>query len=352
MFALSWYVTRKSQAGFFDYSIFFIIIALTSLCKGLGGAIVPLLAVFVDMCLHRSFGQHLTKTLFASLIPGLLLYLLPFWLSSHFGGESYGENGLYLVYKENVLRYFQPFDHQGPIYTYFIYLPIYLMPWTLFFIPALLALPARWKAMSLNSKWNVWSCALIFLFFTLSGSRRSYYVLPIIPFAVLMTADWIFAVQASSAWRQRLAVLCVLASSLAVLVVMDVAPAWYYSQNGAQRFAAILKQEAEKHKPWRAWHIVMLDAETKLNFYLSLPPDTKNYSATGDRATQSAADLQQHWPVLSHPLPDTIIISRKLYTPELDRAFPGYIKVTMPQRLGLPFFRHNEADMPVAYIPS
>ena len=34
------------------------------------------------------------------------------------------------------LRYFQPFDHQGPIYTYFIYLPVYLLPWVVFFIPA------------------------------------------------------------------------------------------------------------------------------------------------------------------------------------------------------------------------
>jgi 4-amino-4-deoxy-L-arabinose transferase-like glycosyltransferase len=350
--ALAWYVSRKNCAGFFDYSVFFIIVALTSLCKGLGGAIVPLIAVFVDMCLHRSFKQHLTRVLFLALIPGLLVYLLPFWLSSHFGGDTYGENGLYLVYKENILRYFQPFDHKDPVYTYLIYLPIYLMPWTLFFIPALIALPKRWQGLSLDAKWNVWSLVLIFLFFTLSGSRRSYYVLPIVPFAVLVTADWIMALPASAAIRQRLTAICVLISCITIFALMDAAPAWYYARYGAERFALALKHEAEKQKPWSAWNVVMLDAETKLIFYLQLPPDTKFVGAEGDRTKQEEADLLKRWPDVTHPAPNTIIISRKLYAPVLDKALPGYRKISLPAESALPFIKHNEADMPVAYIPS
>ncbi len=289
--------------------------------------------------------------MFAALIPGLLIYLLPFWLSSHFGGETYGENGLYLVYKENVLRYFQPFDHQGPIYTYFIYLPIYLFPWTLFLIPALLTLPSRWKALSLDAKWNVLSLVLIFVFFSLSGSRRSYYVLPIVPFAVLLTADWIFAVNSNKALRQRLAALCVVISSLAIFTVMDAAPAWYYANCGAERFAGILKREAAKQRSWESWQVIMLDAETKLNFYLGLPPTTKYYGVHGNRAVLTLNDMRQQWPVIKHNEPRTIIISRKLYEPVLDVVYPGYIKVIMPEGNCLPFVKRKEADMPVAYIP-
>jgi len=36
--------------------------------------------------------------------------------------------------------------------------------------------------------WLLESIVLIFLFFTVSGSRRSYYILPIIPFCALLTA--------------------------------------------------------------------------------------------------------------------------------------------------------------------
>lgn len=351
LFAMAWYLARKHRAGFFDYSVFFIILAVTSLCKGLGGAIVPLIAVFADLCLNRSFKQHLRPALFAALIPGMLVYLFPFWLSSHFGGEVYGANGLYLVYKENVLRYFQPFDHQGPIYTYFIYLPIYLMPWTLFFIPALFSLPSRWKQLTMGAKWNVLACVLIFLFFTASGSRRSYYVLPIVPFAILVTADWIYAVYSATVLRQRLAALCVLFSTVAIFVVMDALPAWYYERCGVARFAVSLKREAEKHKPWQNWRVVMLDAETKLSFYLELPPDTKNYDTKGDRTTQTAETLQQRWPVLGRHDSDTIVISRKLYAPVLDKSFPTYIKISMPTAMCLPFQKDQNENMPIAYIP-
>lgn len=352
LLATAWYLKRKHRAGFFDYSIFFIILALTSLCKGLSGAIVPLIAVFADLCVNRSFKQHLRPVLFAALIPAILVYLLPFWLSSHFGGEVYGENGLYLVYKENVLRYFQPFDHQGPIYTYFIYLPIYLMPWTLFFIPALFTLYSRWESLTLSGRWNALATALIFLFFTLSGSRRSYYVLPIVPFAVLMTADWLYAVYTSAALRQRLAALCVIISSLLILIVMDLVPVWYYAGCGVERFADRLKYEAAKQKPWPRWHVVMLDAETKLSFYLQLPPDTKNYDTKGERTAQTEAALLQRWPVLTKHEPYTIIISRKLYAPVLDKYFPQYIKVTLPAGSCWSIQKNRDENAPIAYIPT
>jgi 4-amino-4-deoxy-L-arabinose transferase-like glycosyltransferase len=351
LFAVFWYLSRKHRAGFFDYAVFFIILALTSLCKGLGGAIVPLLAVFADMCLHRSFRQHLRPVLFAALIPGILIYLLPFFLSSYFGGEAYGENGLYLVYKENILRYIKPFDHQGPIYTYFIYLPIYLMPWTLFFIPALCTLPSRWKSLTIHARWNVLACALIFLFFSLSGSRRSYYVLPIVPFAVLMTADWICAVSTVNVLRQRLAACCVILSTVLIFLAMDAVPAWYYANCGVARFATSLKREAEKQKPWQQWHVVMLDAETKLNFYLGLPPDTKNYDTKGGRSNQTGTSLRQQWPVLTTHDPATIIISRKLYAPVLDKEFPQYLKVTLPAGNCARWQKDSDENMPIAYIP-
>lgn len=349
MFAICWYLARRHQATFFDYSVFFVILSLTCLCKGLGGAVLPVIAVFVDMCQQRSFKQHLTFKLLLALIPGLIVYLLPFWLSNHFGGETYGQSGLYLVYKENVLRYFEPFDHQGPIYTYFIYLPVYLMPWTLFFVPALLTLPARYKTMTQEARWNLWTFVFIFMFFTASGSRRSYYVLPIVPFAVLVTADWLYG--SVETLRQRLAALCAMISIALIFVAMDVLPAIYYSNCGIERFAVALKREVEKKKTWDPNQVVMLDAESKLSFYLQLPPETKYYGVNGKRETQTAATLQQSWPMIKNHLPNVIVISRKLYAPILDQAFPEYTKVTVPHKQCLPFISGEEANEAVAYIP-
>lgn len=348
--AIAWYFYKKQNASFLSYSVFFIILALTSLCKGLGGAVVPVLAVFADICLERSIKYHLRPALFLALIPAILIYVFPFWLSSHFDQAAYGENGLYLVYRENVLRYFQPFDHQGPIYTYFIYLPIYLMPWTLFFIPALFSIPARLKHFSASERWNLLTLLFIFVFFSLSGSRRSYYVLPMVPFAVLVTADWIASANLP-ALRQRLAGFVTIISALLIFLVMDILPAWYYSQYGVERFAVRLQHEASKQHPWSHYQVVMLDAETKLSFYLQLPPTVKNYDVKGRRKDQTEQTLQASWPALQHPAANTIYISRKLYEPILDKKFPLYLKVMLPRRPDLPFVKENNENMPVAYIP-
>lgn len=348
LFAVSWYMARRNHMRFCDYTIFFMILALTSLCKGLTGAIVPFFAVAVNVALEKSLKQHLRLSLFLSGIPALIVYLLPFWASSYFDNTSYDQSGLYLVYRENFIRYFEPFDHRGPIYTYFIYLPIYLLPWAFFFVPALFASLARWKTMSLNSKWIAWTVLVLFLFFTLSGSRRSYYVLSIVPFAILFTADWILS--GVNFRRNNLSAALVVLSFILLLVIVDVLPAWYYTQFGVNRFSNTLKTEASKVRPWDTWNIIMLDAESKLNFYLQLPPSIKNYNIKGKREEQTVGTLSQVWPVLENKPENTIFISRKLYKPLLQEFFTGYRLIEMPSN-SLPLLKHHDTNSPIAYIP-
>jgi 4-amino-4-deoxy-L-arabinose transferase-like glycosyltransferase len=351
LFAVAWYFQKRDKAKFFDYAVFFMIIALTSLCKGLVGAIVPIIAVMTDIVLQKSWKQNLRFSVFFAAIPALIVYVLPFWASSYFGGDSYGESGLYLVYRENILRYFQPFDHQGPIYTYFLYLPIYLLPWAVFFIPALFSLRSRWRTLPISSKWIAWTLFALFVFFTLSGSRRSYYVLPMVPFAILFTADWMLS-GAVNAKRRLWSAGLVAASFILLLFMLDVLPAWYYSQVGIGRFAATLKAEASKVKPWGNWNVVMLDAESKLNFYLQLPPTTHNYQIKGStRDLQTAASLVQSWPMIKNKPANTIFVTRKLYLPLLQSYFNGYRIVKLPSQSHLPFISKHDTNIPIAFIP-
>lgn len=351
LFAVSWYFDHKNNTRMLDYTVFFLIVALTSLCKGLVGAIVPMLAVFIDISMEKSWKQHLNLKLIPCAIPALIVYLTPFWLSSHFGGDSYGQDGLYMVFRENVMRYFQPFDHKGPIYTYLIYLPVYLLPWAFFFIPALFTIRSRWQNLNSGSRWIAWTTLALFLFFSLSGSRRSYYVLPIVPFAILFTADWILT-SVQDAKRRVLAGYTVILSALILCAVVDVLPAWYYSQVGVARFASELKIEAEQVKPWKTWNVVMLDAESKLNFYLQLPPSTPHYGVPGStRQLQTAASLQQAWPVLINKPQNTIFITRKQYVNELRGFFAGYQIFELPMHSDLSFMKKHAVNAPVAFIP-
>jgi 4-amino-4-deoxy-L-arabinose transferase-like glycosyltransferase len=104
-----------------------------------------------------------------------------------------------MVYRENVERYFAPFDHRGPIYLY-VYVIFGLMaPWSVFLPAALVQAhqrDARTSTPGLSPgqrEGNVDCFVLVFfwttfIFFTLSGSRRSYYILPILPAAAILVA--------------------------------------------------------------------------------------------------------------------------------------------------------------------
>lgn len=344
LFAVSWYFEYRNQPTFFGYSVFFLILAATALCKGLVGPVVAVLAILPDVILQNSWKKHLRLSVLAAAVPAIIIYVLPFWLSTHYSANNYNESGLYLVYRENILRYFQPFDHKGPIYTYFVFLPVYLLPWTLFFLPALFCLKSRWREMSANSKWIVWATFILFLFFTLSGSRRSYYVLPIVPFAILMTADWILAGADQINRKIKIAGLVSVIFAALLFLNFDVLQPLYYSQGGLSQFSVELKQQAAQIKPWSEWKFVLLDPESKVRFYLQIPPDVKNYGIQGKRNEQTESMLLKSWAVLKDQPAGTIIISRKLYEPILQDILKNYVVVEAQAKM-------NNPNAPVAFIP-
>lgn len=140
LIAVTWYAEHP-DTHFKSYFVFFIICALTSLCKGLLGFALPLLVIlphlFTQTRTHRfALLQHLNLKFLIAFILGIIIFCLPYIIAGFYHNPNYQESGLYLVYRENILRFFQPFDNFGPWYTYFIFLPVYLLPWTLFFIPA------------------------------------------------------------------------------------------------------------------------------------------------------------------------------------------------------------------------
>jgi 4-amino-4-deoxy-L-arabinose transferase-like glycosyltransferase len=188
-----------------------LIMAATSLTKGLLGFVLPLLVIGAYSCLRDGWSQFLQEILTGSLADrvrkliernrwffnwytvvgiavGGFVYYLPFEISARMMGT---QKGLAMVYRENVVRFFHPFDHRGPIYLY-VYVIFGLMaPWSALLPAALVethslrhanAEPARADRFALVYFWAT------FIFFTLSGSRRSYYILPILPAAAILVA--------------------------------------------------------------------------------------------------------------------------------------------------------------------
>jgi 4-amino-4-deoxy-L-arabinose transferase-like glycosyltransferase len=188
-----------------------LIMAATSLTKGLLGFVLPILVIGSYSCLRDGWAQLFEEISSGSLVDriqrlidrnrwffnwytvagiavGGFVYYLPFEISARMMGT---QKGLAMVYRENVVRFFHPFDHRGSIYLY-VYVIFGLMaPWSALLPAALVethsvrhagAEPARADRFALVYFWAT------FIFFTVSGSRRSYYILPILPAAAILVA--------------------------------------------------------------------------------------------------------------------------------------------------------------------
>ncbi len=188
---LSWYWARRDKPGFTTFFVFYLIAFLGSLTKGLTALVVPVLAVLPDLLRNKRYRSLFSFSHFLALALALGVYLSPFIYASLTRPESYGESGLDLVFRENIVRYFQPFDHRGPIYTYFGDLPVLFLPWAPLLIVAVGSLLFGWKKLSEKTRWLLQAAGLIFLFFSLSGSRRSYYILPVLPLCALGVAVYL-----------------------------------------------------------------------------------------------------------------------------------------------------------------
>lgn len=192
--AVAWYWYRRDRAGFVTFLVFYAIIFLGALTKGLTAVIVPVLAVLPDLMVDRRWRALLKPSHFLALFIAISLYLSPFVYASMTNTASYQTEGLSLVFRENVVRYFRPFDHKGPIYLYLYIIPALLFPWSPLFVSAVVGAIKIRKDLDYRSIWLLRAGILIFIFFTLSGSRRSYYILPILPFCALLTSVLVIAV--------------------------------------------------------------------------------------------------------------------------------------------------------------
>ena len=228
-----------------------LIMAATSLTKGLLGFALPLLVIGVYSCLRDGGGQFFEAISRGSVVDrirwliernrwffnwstaagialGALVYYLPFEISSRLMGSG---KGLEMVYRENVVRFFHPFDHRGPIYLYVYVIFALMAPWSALLPAALVethslrhagAEPARADRFALVYFWAT------FIFFTVAGSRRSYYILPILPAAALLVARTLaYPGKLRSTFARRLlAVGYAIVALAAVAGIVLLIPAW------------------------------------------------------------------------------------------------------------------------------
>lgn len=339
IFALYWYFLKKEDNGLYSYTVFFILMALTCLTKGLTGVVIPCLFIFPDLILQGQWKKHINLKIVIATIPALLVYIFPFFLSQFFSDTSYNENGLVQVFRENVQRFFNPFDHKGNPLTYFQYLPLYFFPWIIPFLPAVYLTIKTWKTQSPNSRWTALAFGLVFLFLSLSGSRRSYYLLPLIPLAALWVADYCLN-YAGAKFRKNCFILLLITGIISLLFTLIFQPL-KEKLGGVRPFIHSLQTEIKNAQEYR---YVIFRALPKTGFYLE--------SMTPIIWFRDKRDIEKLSVLFSEG--KTIILTSKKHESEVDVLLktPSFKK--KKQEIAIAwlkkFFKKNK-DAVIAYIP-
>ena len=186
--AVAWYWARRDKPNFNTFVVFYLIIFLGAMTKGLATVVIPPIVIFPDLLREKRWRALLKPSHFLALAVGIGVYFFPSIYSSVDKPDTYESSSLGLVFRENVIRYFKPFDHKGPVYQYLYSIPVLMFPWAPLVVAAVLGMGKTYKSQNDNTKWLLKAMALIFIFFTLSGSRRGYYILPILPFCAILIA--------------------------------------------------------------------------------------------------------------------------------------------------------------------
>jgi 4-amino-4-deoxy-L-arabinose transferase-like glycosyltransferase len=170
----------------------YVFMALATLAKGLIGIVLPGLLLISFMLLRRDWSMIRAAKLELG-IPIFLLVAAPwFYLVNRATGGHWLSDFIYI-------HHFQRYTgtglghHRQPFYYYFTTLPVDFLPWTVFSIPALIARRHNYRRAWTEP--HIQFCLLwfltVFVFFTVSDSKRDLYLLPLTPMLALFVANYL-----------------------------------------------------------------------------------------------------------------------------------------------------------------
>jgi len=179
---ITFYVCFRNQKSFLGYLGFFIGMVLGGLSKGITSFVVLITLPLIDSILEKRFFHLNWKSILAALI-ALSLYFLPYYLTSQ---ELKSEIPFYLWFRENLKQAVDPYDNLRPFFIYLYFWPLWLAPWSLLLIGALVKFTSNFQKLSTEEKLFFLTSLAIFFIFTIAKARRGYYLLPILPFSIIL----------------------------------------------------------------------------------------------------------------------------------------------------------------------
>jgi 4-amino-4-deoxy-L-arabinose transferase-like glycosyltransferase len=167
----------------------YVFMGLAVLAKGLIGIVLPALLLGAFALIRRDWNIIINAKLPLG-IPLFLLVVAPwFYLVNN---STDGKWLADFIYVHHIQRYVDGDGHRQPFYYYLTTLPVDFLPWTVFAISAVFAyFPYRQlKQQPIPQLLALWF-VVVFLFFSISDSKRDLYLLPLLPSVALLVGNYI-----------------------------------------------------------------------------------------------------------------------------------------------------------------
>jgi len=195
----------------------YIFSALAVLTKGAVGFLLPGAVVFLWLLITRRWST-LRHVYLLTGICWFLVLVLPWHIAVQVQNPEFFQ---YYVLDQQILRYFTDIsDHVEPFWFYVPLLLLGFFPWTIFLVQALVQ-PGKsvWRSNTDKPELlflMLWA-GIIFVFFSLSGSKLIPYILPIFPaIAIIVGRYVVVAWQGGSTFKSPFWVFTVLTFVLAI----------------------------------------------------------------------------------------------------------------------------------------
>ena len=223
---------------YFSLSTFYFFIGVALLAKGLVGIVFPFAIVAFYYLLSRKLPN---KTFILSLVWGTILSIL---IACIWYLPMYQRHGWTFIDEFFIQHHFQRFasdkyKHWQPFWFFFVVLPLMTIPWLPFFAASIWEfikklfhrrdaeaqseIPA-----SGNSQLRIFALSWLLVplvFFSLSGSKLPGYILPALPAAIILTAEYVWRfVQKSDKRRVILQGLAFLTFAVVAFLLQFVVP--------------------------------------------------------------------------------------------------------------------------------
>ncbi len=174
-----------------DYLISYTAMALATLAKGPIGFLLPGLIIVLFLLGRRDLPHLWRQGQIALGVPLFLLIALPWYLAV--GVETHWLWDRLFIDQQNIGRYTASMEgHRGPIYYYFLTIPLALLPWSIFLPQTVAELWQRRKALFTQAPEDafmlLWAITWV-VFFSLAATKLPNYVWEAYPPLFLLLAQ-------------------------------------------------------------------------------------------------------------------------------------------------------------------